>query len=73
MTLTNLSPGDDALTVTSFIDDNGTPGDTSDDVDLLDGVDATLSPYYVSGDTDLDGLLDKTETWTFSYTREDAW
>lgn len=65
-TLTNTSPGDDALTLTSFIDDFGTPGDNTDDVDLL--VDGT----FVGGDTDLDGMLDKTETWTFTYTREDA-
>jgi hypothetical protein len=65
-TLTNTSPGDDALTLTSFIDDNGTPADTSDDVDLL--VDGT----FVGGDTDGDGMLDKDETWTFTYVREDT-
>ena len=72
-TLTNLSPGEDELLLTSFIDDFGTPGDPLDDIDLLTGASGTdLGDYYVSGDTDGDGLLDKTETWTFQFTREDT-
>lgn len=72
-TLTNTSPGPDALTLTSFIDDFGTPGDDTDDIDLLTGASGTdLGDYYVSGDDNGDGKLDKTETWTFQFTREDA-
>jgi len=64
---------DDALLLTSFVDDNGTPGDTSDDIDLLDGqIDARLSQYYVSGDTDNDGLVDFGEDWLFTFTREET-
>jgi hypothetical protein len=39
----------------SITDDNGTPG-TGDD----------FAPTYVSGDTNSDGKLDTTETWTYS-------
>jgi hypothetical protein len=62
--VTNTSPAGafDPLLLTSFVDDNGTPGDESDDVNLLN--------FYVSGDTDNDGLVDfGTEAWTFEYTR----
>jgi len=69
-TLTNLSPGDDALLLTSFIDDFATPGNPLDDIDLLTGASGTdLGDYYVSGDADGDGLLDKTETWIFQAPR----
>lgn len=69
--LTSQSSNTDPLTLTSFIDDNATPGDTSDDIDLLTGASGTdLGDFYVSGDTDADGLLDKTESWTFSYTTD---
>lgn len=69
-TLTSQSTDTDPLTLTSFIDDFGTPGDTSDDIDLLTGASGTnLGIYYVSGDTNLDGLLQNTETWTFQFTR----
>ena len=70
-TLTNLSPGDDALLLTSFIDDFATPLNPADDIDLLAGIDAThpLGIYYVSGDLDFDGLLDTTETWIFQAPR----
>ena len=37
-------------------DDNGTPGNTADD----------FNPTFVGGDTDNDGLLDLTETWTYT-------
>ena len=40
-------------------DDNGTPGDASDD----------LTPTFVGGDSDGDGLLDLTETWTYTADR----
>ena len=39
-------------------DDNGTPGDTSDD----------FNPTFVDGDTDGDGLLDTDETWEYEAT-----
>ncbi len=39
-------------------DDNGTPGDTSDD----------LSPTFVSGDTNSNSILETTETWTYATT-----
>ena len=70
-TLTSQSSVTDPLTITSLIDDGATPLDSSDDIDLLAGVDLThpLGIYYVSGDTDADQLLDSTETWLFSYTR----
>ncbi len=58
----------DPLTLTSLVDDNGTPGDTSDDIDLLEGVDLLnpLGIHYVSGD-DGDELLEDGETWIFDY------
>jgi hypothetical protein len=70
-TLTSQSSVTDPLTLTSLIDDGATPLDSSDDIDLLAGVDVThpLGIYYVSGDTDADQLLDSSETWIFSYTR----
>lgn len=70
-TLTSQSSASDPLTLTSFVDDGATPLDSSDDIDLLEGVDAThlLGIHYVSGDADNDQLLDSTETWIFSYTR----
>ncbi len=40
-------------------DDNGTPGSTGDDI----------TASYVGGDTNSNGLLDTTETWTFEATR----
>lgn len=39
------------------LDDNGTPGDTDDDVTLV----------FASGDTDGDLLLDPSETWLFEF------
>lgn len=69
-TLTSQSVVEDELTLTSFIDDNGTPGDTSDDIDLLEGAGPdSLGIYYISGDLDFDERLDSTETWVFEYTR----
>ena len=47
--------GNTALSDVDVSDDNGTPGDTTDD----------FNPSYVSGDTDSDGKLDVTETWIF--------
>jgi hypothetical protein len=46
-TITSQSDPTDPLTLTSLMDDNGTPADFSDDVDLLAG-------YYTGGDTDND-------------------
>ena len=40
-------------------DDNGTPADPADDFDAT----------FVGGDADADGLLDLTETWTFTASR----
>ena len=40
-------------------DDNGTPGDPADD----------FNADFVGGDANADGLLDTTETWTFTATR----
>jgi len=51
--------GNIALTSVAVTDDNGTPGDTSDD----------LTPTLISGDTDGDNELDVTETWVFQATR----
>ena len=54
-TYTVTNPGNVALSVLLVVDDNGTPGDLSDD----------FSPAYVSGDADGDGLLDVSETWIY--------
>jgi uncharacterized repeat protein (TIGR01451 family) len=74
--VTNTSPAGafDPLTLTSFVDDNGTPGNAVDDVNLLFGFDSdpeggtSYGTHYVSGDTDGDFLVDSDETWTFNYT-----
>ena len=47
--------GNSALSDVHVTDDNGTPGNTSDD----------FAPTYVSGDADHDGKLDVSETWMF--------
>jgi hypothetical protein len=71
-TLTSQSSNTDPLKLTSFIDDNATPGDTSDDINLLTGASGTdLGDYYVSGDTNGDGLLQNTETWIFEVSLQD--
>jgi hypothetical protein len=57
-TYTVTNNGNLALSNVVVTDDNGTPLDTNDD----------FHPTYVSGDTDLDGKLDTTETWIFSAT-----
>jgi uncharacterized repeat protein (TIGR01451 family) len=75
-TVTNTSPAGavDPLMLTSFVDDNGTPGDPSDDVNLLFGFDSdpeggtSYGDFYDTGDTDGDFLVDSDETWTFNYT-----
>ncbi len=48
-----------ALGAVTVVDDNGTAGDTSDD----------FSPTLQSGDTNSNGRLDTTETWTYLATR----
>jgi uncharacterized repeat protein (TIGR01451 family) len=48
-----------ALSNITIRDDNGTTGTTADD----------LIPTLVSGDTDADGQLDTTETWTYTANR----
>jgi hypothetical protein len=55
-TVTN--PGNVPLGPVVVLDDNGTPGDTTDD----------FSPALVDGDTDSDGVLDLNETWTYRAT-----
>ncbi len=50
--------GNVALENVVVTDDNGTPGDTGDD----------FSPTFVGGDTNGNGLLDLTETWTYTAT-----
>ncbi|MGE0367312.1 MAG: hypothetical protein AB7Q00_16435, partial [Phycisphaerales bacterium] len=55
-TYTVTNTGNAAIANVVVVDDNATPGDTSDDVTL------TLD----SGDLDSDGLLDVGETWNYS-------
>jgi hypothetical protein len=50
--------GNIVLAEITLVDDNGTPGDTSDD----------LTPTLISGDANGDNLLDVTETWVFQAT-----
>ena len=73
-TLTSQSAATDPLTISTLVDDNGTPLNLLDDIDLLEGVDAAnpLGIHYVSGDTNNDELLDSTETWVFNYTVDDV-
>ncbi len=52
------NPGNVPVANVAVNDDNGTPGNNADD----------FSPSYVSGDTNNDGLLDPTETWTYTAT-----
>ena len=52
--------GDVPLQNVEVIDDNGTPADASDD----------FIPTFVGGDTNGNGLLDLTETWTYTATRD---
>jgi hypothetical protein len=68
VTNTSVDGAADPLTLTSLTDDNATPGDTSDDIDLLAGFVANSShgTHYVSGDTDNDYLVDSDETWIFT-------
>ncbi|WP_192384660.1 hypothetical protein [Mesorhizobium silamurunense] len=70
VTNTSAAGAFDPLTLTSLVDDNATPGDTSDDIDLLTGfvANSTHGDYYVSGDTDGDYLVDSNEKWVFSAT-----
>ncbi|MGH7893677.1 MAG: retention module-containing protein, partial [Candidatus Binatia bacterium] len=64
-TVTNTSSvGTDPLTITSLIDDNGTPGNTEDDFNVL-----TLGSVVKTGG-DQDNLLEQGETWTYSVTRD---
>ncbi len=49
------NPGSVNLEITSLVDDNATPGDTSDD----------FNPTYVEGDSNNDGLLNPGETWYY--------
>ncbi len=54
-TYTVTNPGNVALSSVSIVDDAGTPANATDNFAAL----------YISGDTNTDGLLDPTETWTF--------
>jgi len=47
--------GNTSLGAVVVTDDNGTPGNTTDD----------FNPVFVDGDTDGDGLLDVNETWRY--------
>src|SRR4029078_820736 len=55
-TYTVTNPGNVPISNVSLTDDNGTPGNTADD----------FHPTFVSGDTNNDGKLDVTETWTYT-------
>lgn len=55
------NPGNMPLRSLSLVDDNGTPGDTADDITMTRN-----SAHYVSGDIDDDHRLDLTETWLFT-------
>ncbi|MBZ9883036.1 hypothetical protein LB535_11800 [Mesorhizobium sp. CA10] len=68
VTNTSADGAGDPLTLTSLIDDNATPGDPSDDINLLSGFVANSShgTHYVSGDTDNDYFVDSNETWIFT-------
>ena len=52
-TVTNT--GNEPLSAVTVVDDNGTPGNPADD----------FSPAFVGGDTNGNGILDLTETWTY--------
>ncbi|MER8574212.1 hypothetical protein NKH19_11960 [Mesorhizobium sp. M1338] len=58
VTNTSAAGAFDPLTLTSLIDDNATPNDTSDDINLLN--------TSHTGDSNNDGLLDFGETWVFT-------
>jgi hypothetical protein len=58
-TYTVTNTGNVALSNVSVVDNNGTPGVTGDD----------FSPTFTGGDTNSNGLLDLTETWTYSATQ----
>ncbi|MER9140240.1 hypothetical protein NKI20_28995 [Mesorhizobium sp. M0830] len=70
VTNTSAAGAVDPLTLTALVDDNATPGDTSDDIDLLDGFvqGSEYGTYYESGDTDGDFLVDSDEKWVFKAT-----
>ncbi|MEK7424495.1 MAG: Calx-beta domain-containing protein, partial [Actinomycetota bacterium] len=64
--MTNTSAAStDPLTITSLSDDNGTPGNGVDDVDLLTAAGVTL--HKRGGDAD--ELLESGETWIYTYTK----
>ena len=58
-TYTVTNPGSVPVAAVAVSDDNGTPADPGDD----------FNPAYVSGDTNLDGLLDPGETWPLTRPR----
>ena len=61
--VTNTSTGStDPLTITSLVDDNGTPANLADDVNLL------TSGSFSGGDTNANGQVDLGESWTWTYT-----
>jgi hypothetical protein len=63
----NTSPAgaQDPLKIFVLVDDNGTPQDESDDIDLL-----ALGVFDAKSDTDADRWVDHNETWVFQYTTE---
>ncbi len=56
-TVTN--PGTTALDITSIVDDPGTPANNGDD----------FTPTFIGGDTNNNGIMETTETWTYQATR----
>jgi len=64
-TVTNTSlASTDPLTLKKLLDDNGTPDDATDDINLLAGY-GTFS----GGDTNDNGLIDRGESWVYTYTQ----
>src|SRR4029078_6112863 len=53
------NPGNVPLSGVTVRDDNGTSRNTAD----------AFNPTFVGGDTNADGLLDTSETWTFTASR----
>jgi hypothetical protein len=57
------NPGDVALQITSLIDDNATPADTTDDFQP----DPVLAGIFNVGDANMDNLLDPGEVWLYRF------
>ena len=68
-TYTLKNTGNDALNITSLIDDNGTVGFTADDFAPTAVTTVAGGRTYNAGDSNKNGLLDRTETWLFTASR----